>query len=97
MKNYWKTADSNALFKAVLKLRSVPESEKFFRDLLTMKELQEMVSRFKVARELDESNPRSYIEIARDVGTSTATVTRVAHWLRAGMGGYRLILDRMRK
>ncbi len=97
MKNYWKTTDSDVLFKAILKLRSIPECERFFRDLLTMKELQEIVSRFKVARELDEPNAKSYIEIAEDVGTSTTTVTRVAHWLRAGMGGYRLILDRMRK
>jgi argininosuccinate synthase len=34
------------------------------------------------------------IEIARQVGTSTTTVTRVAHWLRHGTGGYRVALDR---
>ena len=31
-----------------------------------------------------------YIEIARAVGASTTTVTRVAHWLRHGEGGYRI-------
>ena len=35
-----------------------------------------------------------YAEVARTVHGSTATVTRVAHWLRHGEGGYRLVLDR---
>ncbi len=61
-----------------------------------MQELQEVISRFKVARELDKNKPKPYLDIAKDVGTSTATITRVAHWLHSGMGGYRLILDRLR-
>ena len=31
------------------------------------------------------------------VPTSTATVTRVAQWLRHGTGGYRIALDRVPK
>jgi uncharacterized protein YerC len=38
-----------------------------------------------------------YLEIAERVPTSTATVTRVAQWLRHGAGGYRLVLDRLGK
>ena len=38
-----------------------------------------------------------YLEIAERVPTSTATVTRVAQWLRHGAGGYRLALDRTGK
>ena len=34
-----------------------------------------------------------YREIAK-TGASTATITRVAHWLHHGMGGYKLILER---
>jgi uncharacterized protein YerC len=37
-----------------------------------------------------------YLEIAERVHTSTATVTRVAQWLRHGTGGYGLALDRTR-
>ena len=36
----------------------------------------------------------SYLDIADTVRTSTATVTRVAHWLRHGAGGYALALER---
>lgn len=91
----WKNADSDALFKACLKLKSIPECEKFFRDLLTQEELLEIVQRFKIARMLSEPKPKSYLEIAQEVGASTTTVARVAHWLHAGKGGYRIILDRI--
>jgi uncharacterized protein YerC len=37
------------------------------------------------------------VEIAERVPTSTATVTRVAQWLRHGTGGYRIALDRARR
>jgi uncharacterized protein YerC len=35
------------------------------------------------------------VEIAERVPTSTATVTRVAQWLRHGTGGYRIALERV--
>ena len=38
-----------------------------------------------------------YVTIAERVPTSTATVTRVAQWLRHGTGGYRIALDRTRR
>ena len=43
---------------------------------------------------LEEGN--SYLEIVDRVRTSTATVTRVAHWLRHGAGGYEIALERGR-
>jgi TrpR-related protein YerC/YecD len=51
-----------------------------------------MAHRWQVARLLEEGLP--YLEIAELTGASTTTVTRVAHWLRHGEGGYRLALDR---
>ena len=66
----------------------------FLRDACTLSELQAICHRLEVARLLDEGG-RTYLEIARDVGTSTTTVTRVAHWLHHGEGGYRIALDRL--
>ena len=40
----------------------------------------------------DQGTP--YARIATELQASTATVTRVAHWLNHGEGGYRLVLDR---
>ena len=93
--NNWKNQDTTKLFKAILKLRDVAECEDFFRDLLTLAELKEISMRFKVARMLDEKK-KPYLKIAKEAKTTTATVTRVAHWLKHGMGGYRLMLSRIR-
>ncbi len=81
------------LFDAILALESRPEAEAFFRDLCTLSELEAMTHRWQVARLLEQGLP--YLEIAERTGASTTTVTRVAHWLRHGEGGYRRALDRM--
>jgi len=81
-----------ALFDAVKELRTRAEVEHFLRDLCTLSELEAMAHRWQVARLLEEGLP--YLEISERTGASTTTVTRVAHWLRHGEGGYRLALDR---
>ena len=80
------------LFKTIGSLESRAETESFFRDLCTLSELEAMAHRWEVARLLEQGLP--YLEIAERTGASTTTVTRVAHWLRHGEGGYRLALDR---
>jgi TrpR-related protein YerC/YecD len=67
----------------------------FLKDLCTTNELDAMGQRLQVARLVDESIP--YQEISRRTGASTATVTRVAHWLHYGEGGYQAVLKRGRK
>jgi TrpR-related protein YerC/YecD len=80
------------LFEAILSLESRPGTEAFFRDLCTLSELEAMAHRWQVVRLLERGLP--YLEIAEKTGASTTTVTRVAHWLRHGEGGYRAALDR---
>src|SRR6188474_1883540 len=80
------------LADAVLTVRTRDEARRFLRDLCTLPELEALTHRWQTARLLEEGVP--YVEIAARVPTSTATVTRVAHWLRHGAGGYRLALDR---
>jgi TrpR-related protein YerC/YecD len=66
----------------------------FLKDLCTSAELQAMGQRLEVARMVRDGIV--YQEIARLTGASTATVTRVAHWLRAGEGGYQTILGELK-
>jgi len=84
-----------ALFETILRLRTRGELEAFMRDLCTLGELETLAHRWRVAQLLDEGLP--YTEIAERTGASTATVTRVAHWLRHGEGGYRLALRRAKR
>src|SRR5579871_2721356 len=88
----WKTKDLKELSEAILGLQSRDEVERFLRDLCTIAELEAMGHRWAVARLVDQGLP--YLEVAQKTHASTTTVTRVAHWLRHGEGGYRSALDR---
>lgn len=74
------------LTKAFLKLKTEQEVANFLRDLLTIKEIEEFANRLEMARLLKQG--MSYKRIAEKLKVSTTTVTRVAHWLTRGCGGY---------
>ena len=82
------------LATAFLTLRTPEEATRFLRDLCTRGELEALAHRWQIVRLLQDGIP--YLEIAERVHTSTATVTRVAQWLRHGAGGYALALRRTR-
>ncbi|MFH0951984.1 MAG: YerC/YecD family TrpR-related protein [Patescibacteria group bacterium] len=88
-----KSKEIDELYKAVLLLKNLDEARRFFRDLLTREEIEEIAGRWQVVRMIDQGIP--YRNIAEKTGVSTATITRVARWLKEGMGGYRLMLDRL--
>ncbi|MDX6540848.1 MAG: hypothetical protein QOI71_2458 [Gaiellales bacterium] len=89
----WRDDSVDDLLQAFGLLRSDEERAAFLRDLCTLAEIQAMAHRLAAARLVDRGVP--YAEVAERVGGSTTTVTRVAHWLRHGEGGYRLVLDRL--
>ena len=74
-------------------MKNAEEAEHLLRDLCTLSELDAMAHRWQVARLVEQGLP--YLEISERTGASTTTVTRVAHWLNHGEGGYRLALDRV--
>lgn len=88
----WSTTEIKDLLTTVVSLRTLDEAERFFRDLCTISELEAMAHRWQVAKLLDRGLP--YHEVAKEAHASTTTVTRVAHWLHRGEGGYRLALER---
>ena len=83
------------LAAAIRSLRTTDEVTRFLRDLCTRAELEALTHRWQTARLLDEGVP--YLEIAERVPTSTATVTRVAQWVKHGAGGYRIALGRAKR
>jgi TrpR-related protein YerC/YecD len=88
----WRSEDTSDLLETILELPDKPAAERFFRDLCTLRELHDLAQRWHVVRLLDSGIP--YVEISRTTGASTATVTRIAQWLKHGTGGYREALDR---
>lgn len=91
----WLTDETRELADALATLRSRDEALRFLRDLCTVNELKELGQRWHVARLLDEGV--SYHEISDRTGASSATISRVAQWLRYGRDGYRLVIDRARR
>ena len=87
--------DTDALFRAVLQLRTVDECYRFFEDLTTIGELKALAQRFAVARMLAEG--QTYQQIAARTGASSATISRVRRFLTYGADGYALVLDRLRR
>lgn len=78
------------LASAFLKLKTEQEVANFLRDLLTIKEMEEFANRLEMAKLLKEG--MSYKAIAKKLNVSTTTVTRTAHWLFHGCGGYEKVL-----
>ncbi len=87
------TKEAKELFKVIVALKTEKECSNFMRDLCTLAELKAMAERWQLVKQLDKQVP--YRNIAAETGSSTATITRVAHWLHHGMGGYRLMLERL--
>lgn len=86
------TRTQKELFDAILLLKNTEEAAKFFRDLLTLPELNEFANRWQIVKLLVQGT--SYSVISEKLKVSTATVTRVAQWFKNGMGGYKLVADR---
>lgn len=87
------TKEVTELFRTLTSLETETEVRKFMRDLCTLAELRSLASRWQVAKQIKKGVP--YRNIAKKTGASTATITRVAHWLHHGMGGYKLMLNRL--
>ena len=83
----WINAESDALFDVILRLKDREEARRFFRDLLTEKEILEFGRRWKAAKML--ANGKGYIDIEDATGMSSTTIARINQWLLSGMGGYR--------
>ena len=85
--------DVDALFEAILSLKTVEECYSFFEDACTIKEIIEIAQRLKAAKML--RNGVNYAEISKETGMSTATISRVNKCLEYGNGGYNIVLDRL--
>ncbi|MDR7556196.1 MAG: YerC/YecD family TrpR-related protein [Armatimonadota bacterium] len=81
------------LVHAMLSLRSAEECYRFLEDLCTIGEVRALAARLEVARLLAAG--RTYEEIARRTGASSATISRVRRFLEYGADGYRTVLGRL--
>ncbi len=88
-----KTKAVDHMLDAILCLETKEEAYNFFEDLCTVKEILSLSQRFDVATMLREQ--RTYLDIAKETGASTATISRVNRSLQYGCDGYELIFERL--
>lgn len=90
-----RTEAVNDLFKAILTLENIEECFDFFEDVCTVNEVLSIAQRFAVAKMLKEN--KTYLEVAKETGASTATISRVNRSLNYGNDGYDMVLARLEK
>lgn len=78
----------------ILKLRTKEEISSFFKDLLSNSELEELLKRWEIAKMLGDK--KSYAEIERLTGASSATIAKVKDSLKYGFGGINTAIDRIK-
>lgn len=83
------------VFEAILSLETVDECYRFFEDICTIKEIQDISQRYEVARLLTAK--KNYNEITKATGASSTTITRVNKCLMYGNDGYRMVIERTEK
>ena len=74
------------LMDTISKLKTRDECYDFFEDVCTIKEILDMSKRLEAAKLLDKG--LNYKDIIKEIGLSTATLSRVSKALNYGTGGY---------
>lgn len=95
MEKEMKTRAMDYLFDAILHLETKEECHKFFEDVCTINELNAIAQRFEVASMLRQE--KTYLEIAKETGASTATISRVNRSLNYGNDSYDMLFSRMQQ
>lgn len=81
------------LYEALCALESPEEAKALLEDLCSRRELSDLAQRLEVARLLQTG--ASYLDVSRETGASSTTVSRVSKCLNGPAGGYRMVLSRL--
>ncbi|MBR6529953.1 MAG: hypothetical protein IKT43_00865 [Clostridia bacterium] len=88
-----KTKEAKELFRAILALESEEDCAAFFEDLCTVNEIIDMSQRLDVAKNLLEG--KTFNQIGKETGASSATISRVNKCVLYGGGGYKRVIARL--
>ena len=84
----------DAFLDAILCLDEKEELYQFFDDVCTTNEVVSVEQHLEEKKMLHEN--KTYIEIAKETGASTATISRVNRSMIHGNGSYERIFERLR-
>lgn len=92
-KSNLKSKEMDYLMEAILSLKDKEDCYRFFEDICTINEIKAIDQRLQVARMLKEG--KTYTEVAKLTGASTATISRVNKCINYGSDGYNRVLGRI--
>lgn len=92
--NVWHNEWTDTLCEALLSLETKEQCCAFLDDVCTIKEIQDLSQRLAVAGMLFDG--KSYTDIIKQTGASTATISRVNKCLTYGSGGYQSVLSHIK-
>ncbi|MBQ4267540.1 MAG: TrpR-like protein YerC/YecD [Clostridia bacterium] len=81
--------------RAVMSFEAVEDCRNFFDDIFTIQEMEAISQRLEVACLLSEG--KSYVEVNKATGASTATICRVAKCINYGNGGYMKAIENLKE
>ncbi|HEY5556568.1 YerC/YecD family TrpR-related protein [Acetobacterium sp.] len=81
------------LAQAILALETEEECDMLLEDICTIKEIEDMAHRFEIAFLLSQG--KTFIDVEKITGASSATISRVNRCLKYGKG-YRHIIEKMK-
>ena len=85
--------DIDELFDGILTLKTREECYRFFEDICTVNEIHAISQRLQVAKLLVQK--KTYSEIEKLTGASTATISRINKCIAYGADGYQIVIKRM--
>ena len=91
----YETKPLRELYRAMALLQTEEECAAFLEDICTIKESLDMAQRLEVAKMLTDG--KNYQQISKELGISTATISRVSRCIQYGSGGYQIALERLQK
>ena len=95
MTESWKNELTDNLCRAFVSLNDIESVYAFLEDVASIAEIKSMSQRLEVARLLSMS--KTYPEVSRETGASTATISRVKKCLDYGKGGYQSVIVQAEK
>ncbi|GHU72377.1 hypothetical protein AGMMS49992_08210 [Clostridia bacterium] len=81
------------LIQTLISISDPDICRRFLTDILTVNEVNAIAQRLAVAKMLHDG--KTYIEVVRESGVSSATISRVNRSLAYGVDGYKLVLETM--
>lgn len=87
--------DKRLILDVLRKLKTRESLSNFVDDLFTEEEILDLAQRLKIAKGIEDG--KTYEDIAKEIDTSTSTVTKIGQVIKYGKGSFKKIFSKKPK